>query len=129
MAELNCGKIRKKYSWATFSSRVDYRLNLGENNRGSTQAQKCPPKMGLWRSWERASMAWKRSSVRSRPGPPILQQRSGPTLEALAREDERHAERTARMTAILRDDVVDRRITPKTCRFRSHAGMPNGPLT
>src|SRR5262249_45675059 len=26
--------------------------------------------MGLWRSWERASMAWKRSSVRSRPGPP-----------------------------------------------------------
>ncbi len=28
-------------------------------------------KVGLWRSWERASMAWKRSSVRSRPGPPI----------------------------------------------------------
>ncbi len=28
------------------------------------------PKVGLWRSWERASMAWKRSSVRSRPGPP-----------------------------------------------------------
>ena len=27
--------------------------------------------MGLWRSWERASMAWKRSSVRSRSGPPI----------------------------------------------------------
>ena len=27
--------------------------------------------VGLWRSWERASMAWKRSSVRSRPGPPI----------------------------------------------------------
>jgi hypothetical protein len=27
-------------------------------------------KVGLWRSWERASMAWKRSSVRSRPGPP-----------------------------------------------------------
>ena len=26
--------------------------------------------LGLWRSWERASMAWKRSSVRSRPGPP-----------------------------------------------------------
>jgi hypothetical protein len=26
--------------------------------------------VGLWRSWERASMAWKRSSVRSRPGPP-----------------------------------------------------------
>src|SRR6185437_1099503 len=29
------------------------------------------PHVGLWRSWERASMAWKRSSVRSRPGPPI----------------------------------------------------------
>jgi hypothetical protein len=28
--------------------------------------------VGLWRSWERASMAWKRSSVRSRPGPPIF---------------------------------------------------------
>jgi hypothetical protein len=26
--------------------------------------------MGLWRSWERASMAWKRSPVRSRSGPP-----------------------------------------------------------
>src|SRR5438270_11311688 len=32
----------------------------------------CPLRnVGLWRSWERASMAWKRSSVRSRPGPPI----------------------------------------------------------
>src|SRR5438477_191644 len=30
------------------------------------------PRVGLWRSWERASMAWKWSSVRSRPGPPIL---------------------------------------------------------
>ena len=28
------------------------------------------PRVGLWRSWERASMAWKRSSVRSRSGPP-----------------------------------------------------------
>jgi hypothetical protein len=28
-------------------------------------------RVGLWRSWERASMAWKRSSVRSRSGPPI----------------------------------------------------------
>jgi hypothetical protein len=33
--------------------------------------------VGLWRSWERASMAWKRSSVRSRSGPPINQQLSG----------------------------------------------------
>ncbi len=30
------------------------------------------PRVGLWRSWERASMAWKRSSVRSRPGPPSI---------------------------------------------------------
>jgi hypothetical protein len=29
-------------------------------------------RVGLWRSWERASMAWKRSPVRSRPGPPNL---------------------------------------------------------
>ena len=29
-----------------------------------------PARVGLWRSWERASMAWKRSSVRSRSGPP-----------------------------------------------------------
>ena len=29
-----------------------------------------PHRVGLWRSWERASMAWKRSSVRTRPGPP-----------------------------------------------------------
>src|SRR5262245_52349018 len=28
--------------------------------------------MGLWRSWERASMAWKRSRVRISPGPPTL---------------------------------------------------------
>ncbi len=27
-------------------------------------------RVGLWRSWERASMAWKRSTVRTRPGPP-----------------------------------------------------------
>ena len=33
-----------------------------------------PPNVGLWRSWERASMAWKRSSVRSRPGPPNVNQ-------------------------------------------------------
>src|SRR5580658_67551 len=33
-----------------------------------------PANVGLWRSWERASMAWKRSSVRSRSGPPINQQ-------------------------------------------------------
>jgi hypothetical protein len=31
-------------------------------------------RVGLWRSWERASMAWKRSSVRSRSGPPNTSQ-------------------------------------------------------
>ncbi len=42
-----------------------------------------PPKpetlheVGLWRSWERASMAWKRSSVRSRSGPPNNLYKSG----------------------------------------------------
>src|SRR5260370_26325424 len=41
-------------------------------------------KVGLWRSWERASMAWKRSSVRSRPGPPSFQQLSGPSSKRLA---------------------------------------------
>ena len=40
--------------------------------------------VGLWRSWERASMAWKRSSVRSRPGPPSFQQLSGPASTRLA---------------------------------------------
>jgi hypothetical protein len=33
--------------------------------------------------WERASMAWKRSSVRSRPGPPINQQLSGSASSGL----------------------------------------------
>src|ERR1700692_1233296 len=35
-----------------------------------SQAIAIQTRVGLWRSWERASMAWKRSSVRSRPGPP-----------------------------------------------------------
>ena len=38
----------------------------GDNRRVASLQQ-----VGLWRSWERASMAWKRSSVRSRSGPPI----------------------------------------------------------
>jgi hypothetical protein len=41
---------------------VDESVSLHDN--------KIVPSVGLWRSWERASMAWKRSSVRSRPGPP-----------------------------------------------------------
>ena len=36
----------------------------------SSRIKEVPPFVGLWRSWERASMAWKRSSVRSRSGPP-----------------------------------------------------------
>ena len=36
-------------------------------------SQKLKQSVGLWRSWERASMAWKRSSVRTRPGPPNSQ--------------------------------------------------------
>src|SRR5271165_6683547 len=40
-------------------------------------------KVGLWRSWERASMAWKRSSVRSRPGPPLNQQLTDTLLYSL----------------------------------------------
>ncbi|SRR5581483_9166407 len=37
-------------------------------------------RVGLWRSWERASMAWKRSSVRARPGPPIFNKLADPSL-------------------------------------------------
>src|SRR5271165_6006392 len=33
---------------------------------------KAPFHVGLWRSWERASMAWKRSRVRIPSGPPKL---------------------------------------------------------
>src|SRR5271166_1342303 len=40
-------------------------------------------KVGLWRSWERASMAWKRSPVRSRPGPPLNQQLTDTLLYSL----------------------------------------------
>src|SRR5208282_6025520 len=40
-----------------------------------------PTRVGLWRSWERASMAWKRSSVRSRPGPPSSNPQSRPNLD------------------------------------------------
>ncbi len=42
------------------------------NPAHSTKIRKSSQRVGLWRSWERASMAWKRSSVRSRSGPPIL---------------------------------------------------------
>ena len=45
----------------------DYPRTVSENNCAFKIAFLT---VGLWRSWERASMAWKRSSVRSRPGPP-----------------------------------------------------------
>src|SRR5215471_18132425 len=53
---------------------------LGENINS-------PLYVGLWRSWERASMAWKRSSVRSRPGPPstLFLWAAGSHLEPLKR--------------------------------------------
>jgi hypothetical protein len=46
------------------TSAIDESVPGGENRRVVS------PYVGLWRSWERASMAWKRSSVRSRSGPP-----------------------------------------------------------
>src|SRR5271167_4968603 len=49
----------------------DEAMWLRENEGGAARAGGVPSaKVGLWRRWERASMAWKRSSVRSRPGPP-----------------------------------------------------------
>src|ERR1700733_2486321 len=50
----------------------DYRPHSSENKRGTFFDFRPSRCVGLWRSWERASMAWKRSSVRSRPGPPNL---------------------------------------------------------
>ena len=38
--------------------------------KASVMMKLVPPQVGLWRSWERASMAWKRSTVRTRSGPP-----------------------------------------------------------
>ncbi len=55
--ELNCA-ARPGNAFDTPSTSGD--------NRGVASLQH----VGLWRSWERASMAWKRSSVRSRSGPP-----------------------------------------------------------
>ena len=58
------------------SPRVDYPRKVSENTCSCPQRtarSRVPQTVGLWRSWERASMAWKRSSVRSRPGPPYFQ--------------------------------------------------------
>src|SRR5713101_4985816 len=69
--------------------KFDYRWKLGENEIGSPPEIRlgCVPiAVGLWRSWERASMAWKRSSVRTRPGPPIFQSLSRTRFSALGRK-------------------------------------------
>ncbi len=56
-------------------TRVDYPRDVGENDLALSRDPDLSgfQVVGLWRSWERASMAWKRSSVRSRPGPPYSQ--------------------------------------------------------
>src|SRR6202049_5019173 len=67
---------------------VDYPRNVGENELSSSldpEFSGLLPIVGLWRSWERASMAWKRSSVRSRPGPPISSYSMRPALARNAR--------------------------------------------
>src|SRR5438045_1785657 len=61
---------------------IDYHYQLGENHKDCSRLELLC-RVGLWRSWERASMAWKRSSVRSRSGPPIIQQLSGPASSDL----------------------------------------------
>ena len=48
---------------------LTYLPTLSENGQVASDCD-ANQSVGLWRSWERASMAWKRSSVRSRPGPP-----------------------------------------------------------
>ena len=64
-------------------------LTVGLTNPApaETIGQLHPRNVGLWRSWERASMAWKRSSVRSRSGPPnnpfILRYLPTPTRRGL----------------------------------------------
>ncbi len=70
------GRKLRHYS----TTRVDYPGNVGENEFSSSLNPDSsglwlflPAIVGLWRSWERASMAWKRSPVRSRPGPPYFQ--------------------------------------------------------
>ena len=56
---------------------TDTALQLTSEDNRSTRIDLAAPtredrrQVGLWRSWERASMAWKRSPVRSRSGPPI----------------------------------------------------------
>ena len=69
----------------TKNRHIDGLIYISDNVFGfSEPVGELSNKVGLWRSWERASMAWKRSSVRSRPGPPSFQQLSGPPSKALA---------------------------------------------
>jgi hypothetical protein len=58
------------FVWAMPRRRADEAAGFDESWPGGENKRVLPADVGLWRSWERASMAWKRSSVRSRPGPP-----------------------------------------------------------
>ena len=62
-------KSAQKYRALTISSGSARILEVVRNG----QLVVVSSQVGLWRSWERASMAWKRSPVRSRPGPPYFQ--------------------------------------------------------
>src|SRR5215469_17967584 len=56
---------RETGGWRAVLAKFD-----GSGWRSHNQRVATLRRVGLWRSWERASMAWKRSSVRSRSGPP-----------------------------------------------------------
>ena len=43
--------------------------------------------VGLWRSWERASMAWKRSRVRISPGPPSFKKSLFPECQVMVHRE------------------------------------------
>src|ERR1035438_9360672 len=62
-------KARKKSSALTICVRSARILEVVRNG----QLVVVSSTVGLWRSWERASMAWKRSPVRSRPGRDVFQ--------------------------------------------------------
>jgi hypothetical protein len=67
--------LRARHREMKVVRRFDEPARLNENRKVGI--------VGLWRSWERASMAWKRSSVRSRSGPPINQQLASSLLSRL----------------------------------------------
>src|SRR5271156_1567487 len=65
--------------------------------------------VGLWRSWERASMAWKRSSVRSRPGPPNFPLVADTWIDARITRKLAAADRSAELAGLCV------RLIPKSC--------------